>query len=54
MLEMLYETNSFGRLVRTISSKVTAFLTDETTVILFLYVLGNIFFLEVPEWFFGR
>ena len=54
MLKMLYETNSFGRLVRTVSSKVTAFLADETKVMLFLAVLGNIIFLEVPEWFFGK
>ena len=54
MLKVLYKTNNFGRLVRTVSSKVTVFLADETMVMLFLSVLGNIFFLEVPEWFFGR
>ena len=33
---------SFGRFLRTISSKVTAFLADETTVVLFLSILGSI------------
>ena len=51
---MLYEMNSFSKLMRAVSSKVTAFLTDETTVILFLSVLGNVLLFKVPERFFGR
>ena len=51
MLKMLYETNSFGILVRTVSSKVIAFLADEITIMLFLYVLWNIFFLKYRNGF---
>ena len=43
-----------GRLVRTISSKVTAFLADETTVMLFLSVLGNIFYVVNSEVVFSK
>ena len=54
MLEMFDETNSLGKFMRTVVSKVTAFLVDETIVMLLCYVLGNIFFLEIPERLFGR
>ena len=53
MLEMLDETNSLGRFMRTVASKMTAFLVDETTVMLLCSVLGNIFFLEISERLFG-
>ena len=53
MLKMLYETNNFGRLVRAISGKITAFLIDETTVMFFLSVSGNIVLLKIPKRFFG-
>ena len=43
-----------GRLVRTFSSKVTAFLADETTVMLFLSVLGNIFYVVNSEVVFSK
>ena len=50
---MLDKTNNFGRFMGTISGKVTAFLTDETTVGFFLSVLRNIFLFEIPKRFFG-
>ena len=53
MLKMLYETNSFSRLVSAVSGKMIVFLTDETTVMFFLSVPGNIFLLKIPERFYG-